>query len=169
MNDSLKLLLDQEVPTGQKTTEEIIKAFSENAETRNNLVELYKDMKDWGTRDEIFVEGDYLYRKTLRGLWAKIKTFEGEMKKELIKRLWEETTESIGLCATGHIARLTNVLVGYDEAFKPQLSVNETLQNRMAQISMLETTEDEKIQKAKKVMDELNIPEEERQPWLDAF
>jgi hypothetical protein len=169
MNDSLKLLLDQEVPTGQKTTEEIIKAFSENAETRNNLVELYKDMKDWGTRDEIFVEGDYLYRKTLRGLWAKIKTFEGEMKKELIKRLWEETTESIGLCATGHIARLTNVLVGYDEAFKPQISKQETLQNRIAQISMLETTEDEKIQKAKKVMDELNIPEEERQPWLDAF
>lgn len=169
MNDSLKLLLEQEVPKGQKTTEEIIQAFSENAETRNNLVEIYKDMKTWGTTEEIFQKNDYLYRKTLRGLWAKIKLFEGEMKKELIKRLWEESSESIGLCATGHIARLTNVLVGYDEAFKPQISIQETLQNRMAQISMLETTEEDKIQQAKKVMDELNIPEEERQPWLEAF
>ena len=169
MNDSLQLLLDQEVPTGQKTTEEIIKAFSENAETRNNLVEIYNEMKEWGARDEIFVENDYLYRKTLRGLWAKIKTFEGEMKKELIKRLWEEMTESTGLCSTGHIARLTNVLVGYDEAFKPQISKQETLQNRMAQISLSTETEEDKIQQAKKVMDELNIPEDERQPWLDAF
>jgi hypothetical protein len=39
----------------------------------------------------------------------------------------------------------------------------------MAAISILEIDDSEKIVQAKKVMDEMNIPENERSAWLDAF
>ena len=170
MNDGLEILKAFEVPAGQKTVDEIVTAFVNELHLGGHqLVTVYKDMIKWGRVSEIFAENDYLYRQVLRGLWAKIKTYSGDLRKELIQRLWEECLEAEGMCATGHIGRLTNVLVGFDEAFKPQISFKEMLQNTMAQISQLDVTEDEKIRLATKAMDDMDIPLEERQVWLDAF
>jgi len=170
MNDGLEILKAFDVPVGQKTVDEIATAFvNELRLGGDQLTTVYTDMVKWGRVSEIFAKDDYLYRRVLRGLWAKINTYNGDLRKELIQRLWEECSEAAGLCATGHIGRLTNVLVGFDEAFKPQVSFKEAFQHAMAHISQLDLAEDEKICMATKTMDDMDIPLEERQVWLEAF
>jgi fido (protein-threonine AMPylation protein) len=73
------------------------------------------------------------------------------------------------MCAAGHITRLTNVLVGFDDKFKAQISIQEMFQNAMGTISAMDCATEEKQEMARKVMDDMKIPEEERAPWLDAF
>jgi hypothetical protein len=73
------------------------------------------------------------------------------------------------MCAQGHLTRLANVFVGFDATVNPVLSVKETLQNKMAEISMLDSDTAEKIEAATKVMDDLKLPMEEREVWLEAF
>ena len=169
MNDALRILLSTQIPKHQKTLDEIATAWATELNIQDNLADVYKDMKHWGGISEIFQKDDFLYRRTLRGLWAKLNTYEGEIRTELIKRLWEECSEAEGLCAAGHMTRLTNVLVGFDEAFKPQISIQEMFQNQMANISNMPIPIEEKQVLARKCMDDLNIPVEEREVWLDAL
>jgi hypothetical protein len=58
------------------------------------------------------------------------------------------------------------VLVGFDGSVAPQ---KESLQDRMAAISLLELDTELKIVEATKIMDEMNVPKEERTAWLEAF
>jgi hypothetical protein len=169
MNDALRILLSTPVPKHQKTLDEIATAWATELNIHDKLAEVYKDMKHWGSVSEIFQTDDFLYRRTLRGLWANIQTYKGEIRTELIKRLWEECSEAEGLCAAGHMSRLTNVLVGFDEKFKPQISMQEMFQNQMANISAMPISTEEKQALARKCMEEMKIPTEERDVWLDAF
>jgi hypothetical protein len=92
-----------------------------------------------------------------------------EHKEELCKRLKEELTESVGMCCEGHLSRLCNVLVGFDDAFTTVVSKSEMLQKKMAEIAGLELTTRTKKMRAKKVLRELEIPVAEHAAWLDAF
>ena len=69
------------------------------------------------------------------------------------------------MCAQGHIARLTNVLVGFDEAFKQPVSLGD----RMADISRMDITEEEKRMAGILVLQEFAVPLAEQGAWLDAF
>ena len=86
-----------------------------------------------------------------------------------MKRLFEECSEAVGMCADGHVGRLINVLVGFDEQFKNNISPKEYFQNNMALIAKSEAPLVFKIDQAKKLMEELDIPQEERAAWLEAF
>jgi len=153
------------IPEGQQTLREIEEAFKEK-----HLVEkVLSDMAMWGKKKFVMSTTTNVYRTSLRGVWAKINTFDGETKKELIQRLYEECYESLGMCADGHVGRLVNVLVGFDEAFKSQMSPMEYFQNNIAKISENNAPLDFKIQHAKKLMDDINMPEEEREAWFSAL
>jgi hypothetical protein len=65
------------------------------------------------------------------------------------------------------MTRLANVLVGFDATIVVVKS--ESLQDRMAAISVLDLDTELKIAQATKVMDELLMPIQERAAWLDAF
>jgi len=158
-------LANMTIPEGQQTIREIQEAFK-----GKHLVEkVLADMKDWGKRKAVMHATNNVYRTTLRGLWAKINTYDGETKKELIQRLWEEAYESLGMCADGHVGRLVNVMVGFDDAFKSQVSPMEYFQNNIAKIAENNAPLDFKIEHAKKLMDDINMPEEERGAWLEAL
>jgi len=73
------------------------------------------------------------------------------------------------MCCEGHISRLANVLVGFDETFRPPVPVGEVLQTRMAAIAQLKLSHKHKLQRAIELMDELKIPVNERAPWLEAL
>jgi hypothetical protein len=153
------------IPEGQQTIREIQEAFQNKPFAEKVLA----DMKDWGKRKAVMHASNNVYRTTLRGLWAKINTYDGETKKELIQRLYEECYESLGMCADGHVGRLVNVLVGFDDAFKSQVSPMEYFQNNIAKIAENTAPMDFKIEHAKKLMDDINMPEEERGAWLSAL
>ena len=94
---------------------------------------------------------------------------DDERRTELFRRLWEECAESVGMCCEGHISRLCNVLVGFDEAFQPPVPFGEILQSKMAAIAGLDISDDEKRRQANAFFDEHGTPAEERTAWLEAF
>jgi hypothetical protein len=73
------------------------------------------------------------------------------------------------MCCEGHISRLCNVLVGFDEAFQPPVPFSEILYNKMAAISVMDVSTEEKIQQATTFFNEYAVPMDQRQAWLDAF
>lgn len=133
----------------------------------NLFSDVMKDMKRWYEMKSCREEGDQLYKRTLDGLWMRIK--DSPMKDELLKRLWEEANDSLKMCCEGHISRLCNVLVGFDEAAKPQVSVGELLQQRMAAIAAKDISVPHKVGEAWAVFEELGIPREQRMEWIEAF
>jgi hypothetical protein len=129
-----------------------------------------QDVHAWYTRRTCKATGDYLYAKVFNGAVYKISQIESyELRHELAKRLWEECLESVEMCCEGHISRLANVFVGFDEAFKSPASPSEMLQAQIAEIANLKLRTETKLAKAKAVMDQLGIPDEERAPWLAAL
>lgn len=158
-NDLLETLKTVPVPKDQKTMSEIMCAW--------NLQDspVLDDMRTWARKSYVVKEGDYLYRNTLRAVWAKIQLFPLDQRKELVKRVWEEAAESVGMCAQGHISRLVNVFVGFDEAFQIKPSFQET----MALLSKQTMEEEDKIREANLRMDEIHMPAEEREAWLEAL
>ena len=159
-NTQTDKLLEVTVPTEQDTLNEIRKLFGKSRK-------VMEDVEHWYALTMCRKEADCLYKRTLDGLWAMIKT--SAHKDELCKRLKEELTESVGMCCEGHLSRLCNVLVGFDDAFTTMVSKGEMLQKKMAEIAGLEVTVRTKKMRARAVLKELAIPVSQHADWLDAF
>ncbi len=134
-----------------------------------NLIRTMTDVNRWFHQQTCRDNGDRLYNRIMRGLVALINQQNEESRRELFKRLWEECYESVNMCCEGHISRLCNVMVGFDDAFQPPVSTGEVLQNKMAMIAGLDVPVEMKRTHAIAVMNELGIPEDQRAAWLDAF
>lgn len=158
-------LTETPIPVGQDTLVEIKGAWETRpVDLRKSIL---KDMTRWYKTALCREEDDYLYRRVLDGLWTRIKM--SPQKEDLVQRLWEETEESRKTCCDGHISRLCNVLVGYDETFKAPVSVGEILQSKIAAIAGEDIDVLDKVVKAWEVMEELQIPDEQRKDWIEAF
>ena len=166
----IALLQEMNIPQGQKTLREIEEAFSLVVDDKKAVSKVIADMKSWGAKKTVMDTKKNIYRPTLRGLWAKIKTYDDDTKFELIQRLYEEASESLEMCADGHVARLVNVLVGFDDNFKLQISPMEYFQENIAKISENTVTPLEfKIDQVKRLMDDINMPEDQREAWISAL
>ena len=163
--DGVTALLETAVAVGQDTLGEIKGAWETRpSATRKSVL---KDMSRWYKTATCREDDDYLYQRLLDGLWTRIKL--SKHKDDLIQRLWEEADESRSMCCEGHISRLCNVLVGYDETFKAPVSAGEMLQQRIAAIAGEDISIPYKVVKAWEVMEELQIPREQRMDWIEAF
>jgi hypothetical protein len=173
MNDSLNILLAVEVPVSQvNSVQEILASWRTQGRSEQEIAVVYADLVTWWNRTMVYKAGDKLYKKCLRGLWCTIKSYKGETRAELEKRLWDECRDAAipySVCTQGHMARLSNVMVGFDEAFVPPIPVGEILQQKMAAISAMDVEYDKQIEMAEQVLAELKIPHEEHKNWLAAF
>lgn len=166
-NANMTALLSTVVPKGQHTLDDIMNAWSSSSFIGENFGKVYEDMKAWGDKKTVIEENDYAYRKALRCAWAKIVESPPSSRKELEQRLFEECFESVGMCAQGHLSRLANVFVGFDENFKCEVSSKEAFQNAIA--ALAESDIVDKMSEAKKLFEDYSIVEEEQQAWLDAL
>ena len=163
--DGLTALLETDVAVGQDTLTELQGVWrTRPSATRKSIL---KDMSRWYETKTCRTDGDRLYQRLLDGLWTRIKL--SPHKDDLVQRLWEEAIESLKMCCEGHISRLCNVLVGYDETFKAPVSAGEMLQQRIAAIAGEDISLPHKVVKAWEVMEELQIPREQRMDWIEAF
>ncbi len=173
MRDSLAILLKVSVPDTQtNTTREIRESWYTQGRSPQDVAVVYADMVSWWNRPTIFTNGDKLYKRCMRGLWYTIKGYSGEARAELEKRLWEECRDAAipyVVCTQGHMARLSNVLVGFDDAFVPPVPVGEILQQKMAAISAMDVESEKQIELAKALLVELKVPEDKHADWLSAF
>ena len=179
-NDGIIILSKIEVPKGQQTLTEIYSAFRTTIfgdeylvnphSVKMKLKRVMNDMREWGSREKVMSTRENVYKNVLRGLWTKINTYDGELKSELIKRLWEECSEAVEMCADGHVGRLINVLIGFDDDFKSKISPMEYFQNNMSLIANNTLAPMAfKVEHARKLMDEIGMPQEERAAWIDAL
>lgn len=163
---SMEVLLSQKLPE-----EWDMKSVIESYLRRNKLVGKHKrtlkDICKWYRTRTCRVNNDKLYAKMLDGLLVIIQTHTH--KQELMKRFLEETSEAVGLCCEGHLSRLCNVMVGFDDRFNPEVPVKEILQQKMALIAGKDIPVEAKVFEAFAVFKELKIPEEEYDAWIDAF
>ena len=168
-NRTVEILMKVVVPESQSTIFEIRKEWNRIYTVRPVENRVYEDMLRWFGVRTCIKENDRLYCRLLRRLWAHIKLVEcAETRDELIKRLAEECIEAFGLCCIGHINRLCNVMVGFDDSFKQDVPKGFILQNRFAQIAQIED-EVEKFRQATEVIAELGLTEAEAAPWLDSI
>lgn len=136
----------------------------------NIVCRVVNDMQHWYAMSHCKTPNDYLYRRALDGLYLTIQQLrDTETRAELYKRVFEECYESVGQCCEGHISRLCNVLVGFDESFVPPVPFGEILQNKMAAIAGLEVDTAEKVRQATAFFDEYAVPDADRRAWLEAF
>jgi len=167
-NNGILLLSKVDVVCGQKTLLEINAAWGSKPALQRMTV--YKDMRDWGSRPVVMSDKENLYRKVLRGLWAKIKAVQDVgARSELVERLWQECLESCGLCADGHVARLVNVMVGFDDAFTNNISPMEYFQHNISLIAASNVPLKQKIEQARHLMDDIKMEEKERGAWIEAL
>lgn len=157
----VELLLNTQIPYEQDTLKEIATCWSSKAK------QVLKDMKQWYETNTCRKSQDHLYQRLLDGLWTRIKI--SSEKEELLKRLLEECQESMGMCCEGHISRLCNVLVGFDESFQAPVSVGELLQQKIASIAAEDIDILVKVERAWYVMEELAVPREQREAWIEAL
>jgi len=173
MKDAVDMLTAVSVPNTQiNTLNEIKDTFIEQKRSVYEINKVMTDVEVWWRRPTTYSRDDKLYKKCLRGLWWTIKQYKGEVRKELEKRLWDELRDGAiphSVCTQGHMARLSNVMVGFDEAFVPPVPVGEILQQKMAAIYGMDVSHDEQIRLANEVFRELKIPETQHADWLAAF
>jgi len=168
-NRGIEILMKVEVPADQETFKEIRAAWDQIYTNPKVSDHLYVDMVRWWNVKSCIKQNDLLYHKLLRRVWARIKLVENaESRRHLVMRLQEECAESYSLCCAGHINRLVNVMVGFDDAFRQDVPKNIILQEKFAKIADIED-EVEKFRQATEVIAELGLTSDEAAPWLDAI
>jgi len=148
----------------------ILRDFAARRGSMRGFMLVANDVEQWYSTKTCRRVGDHLYQRLLEGLWTLIEQQPAPERAELKTRLWEEATESVGMCCEGHIARLVNVMSGFDETFKPRVSVGEAIQAKMAKIAGSEAlTTAEKVAEAGAFLTIVGLTAEEQAPWLEAL
>lgn len=147
----------------------VLRTFAARAGTLQGVMRVMNDVDHWYSTKTCRTVGDRLYGRMLEGLWTLIEQQPDGIRAELKNRLWEEASEAVGMCCEGHLARLVNVMSGFDEAFAPRVSVGEAIQTKIAGIARLEISADEKVKMARVYLTELALTAQEQAPWLEAL
>lgn len=168
-NSGMDKLLSIEIPNNQETEKTLAIEWMKLAVSWSEMLKVLVDVHQWFLQKTCRIQDDQLYRRALRGLVAIINRSEYHLRDELYKRLWEECLESTGMCCEGHLSRLCNVLVGYDDAFRPPVSLGELIQQKMAAISEMDISDADKRRLANEWFDDVAYPDADRVSWLDAF
>lgn len=172
-NEGVTKLLAEVVPPEQNTMMEIWNMWTSAKQNKHNpraALELFSDMLKWYETVSCRAPNDFLYKRLIDGLWARIsKITDKSLRSQLRQRVSQEVAESKHMCCEGHISRLVNVLVGFDDAFKPPVPVGEILQQKMALIAGKDIDTEAKQTEARSVFAELGIPRAEQAAWLEAF
>lgn len=92
-------------------------------------------------------------------------------KKEIRRILRNEINDGIGYCFTGRVTRLVNSLSGFVDGIQVGYSENEQINNAViATIRRCEANPELKVlDEVRKVLTELNVPEERQTVWLDVL
>jgi hypothetical protein len=147
----------------------VLRSFAARGGTLGGVLRVANDVEQWYNRGTCRTAGDRLYARCLEGLWTLIEQQPDKVRAELKARLWEEASESVGMCCEGHIARLVNVMAGFDESFRPRVSVGEAIQTKIAEIAKMGVPTEDKVALARAYLTELAISAEEQAPWLEAL
>lgn len=104
------------------------------------------------------------YGDVVDRIWAFVRGHEHH--NELCTRFAQEIYEGRGMCSNGKMARLVNVLMGYDETLMTE-APREVFQFRMA--ALRKTPLEGREEVARELFREFSIPDAEQEAWLEAL
>ena len=150
---------------------------------QDTLPEITKDLQDpkkvcvtGVTRERVIMElqHDYYesvafsvpYGDVLDRVWTFIRSHT--YRNDIFIRLAQEIAEGIGMCTNGKMARLINVLQGFDETLLVE-APKEVFQDKFALLRKLPKGTGEQGVAAQALFEEFSIPEAERAVWLEAL
>ena len=123
-----------------------------------------KRMRDELERDYNMVTCfGFTYAKVLDHVWGILRAHEHRATLE--NRFIQEMLEGRGMCNTGKMTRLINVLAGFDDAVGDLMPPAEVFRNRIALVSKQPMAERESAARA--LFHEFRIPAEEQDAWLE--
>lgn len=163
MSASLDIVLTYPLSECQDTFNELLGIFMERRSISELRPVVYQLAIDIDTLSVSLLNRTVKYSNVLDHVWAFMKA--SDHKEELFKRLFEELEEGHLTCPNGRLARLLNVLQGYDLTLPTVEERGVLLQNRMAAIAGMPLPEREA--EAKKAFQEFDVKEDEQGVWLE--
>jgi hypothetical protein len=159
----IQQLISRPVPDDQETVFEINLDFN-NPDIIRWRNEAYKLTTMNMFTDEYFSLEAFSvkYGNVVDRVWAFIRGHAERA--ELTVRLAQEISEGTGMCANGKMARLVNVLQGYDETLDVE-PPREAFQSAIAALMQIPLSEREN--RARELFIEYRIPAEEHDVWLE--
>lgn len=149
--------LSEDVYFSETEVEYMLKQLKISSKARDNFKEYYY------SEASIYELSKPTYKKVMNGLWIYIQTHPTNTK-ELLKVLKEELEDNIGTCAQGNLSRLVNVLNGFDKNY--EVKQETSLNDLMLEIAK-EKNLDTRLYKAKKILKDRNIKDEEYTAWME--
>ena len=141
-----------------KTPGEII------AECRLSQKAAHQMMSQYAQDTSIYDIEAGIYGKVLDSVWQFIKNHEDRA--DLIGILRSELQDNIGMCAQGNLTRICNIVAGYVDGVTMMEPLAEKLGRLLAPLMDVEDALD-RIAQAEKILEELNVPAEERDTWME--
>lgn len=160
----IHILLGRSVPDDQDTLTEIIVDFNDGSKirwrndiVRNNVLhELTNDYVE-------AVAFNVRYKDVLDRVWTYIRAHTE--RRQLVRILAHEVADGRNMCVNGKMARLINVLQGYDETLSITELPREVFQNAIA--ALMGRPLEERERAAQVLFEAHGIPENERGAWLE--
>jgi hypothetical protein len=159
----LELLSRPAPPADQDTLSEITKIFNTSMAVRwstpDARMAVVTELTDNYFNSTAF---SLSYGHVMNYVWAYIRSHAE--KDELTQRLAEELSEGRGMCSNGKMARLINVLQGYDDSLAAA-APRELFQQHMSELSSKPAAV--RTAAAHALFAEFRIPESEHAAWLE--
>lgn len=159
----IEKLLERPVPEDQATVFEITIDLNNpahvgwrNEHTKLTSINTFTD--DYFQLEAFSVK----YADVVDRVWAFIRGHHERI--ELTVRLAQEICEGVGMCANGKMARMVNVLQGYDETLDVE-PPREMFQSAIA--ALMKRPIGERETRARELFREYQIPAEEHDVWLE--
>ena len=166
---SVKLLIENELPKNNDFFNAMWRYYIfDGINIIRNLTFLNKVKADCALNDIITRVG-VTYKEVMERIWTISENHEH--KYEIRTILKDEVLDGLGVCFTGRITRVVNSLCGFIDGIQIGYSVNEQISNGIIAIMRRADNEPDLNVEAevRKYLNELNIPEEQQRPWLEAL
>jgi hypothetical protein len=156
-------VIERPLGEGQETLPEITLDFNDPSRLRFSSITVKERTIAELTHDYFETEAfSIMYGRVLDHVWAYIRGHPNRF--DLTIRLGQEIVEGLGQCSNGKMARLINVLQGFDETIEVD-PPKEIFQNRIVLLQKRPLAEREA--EARALFVEFAIPEAEQAAWLE--
>jgi hypothetical protein len=120
----------------------------------------------YSSDDDVYELGRGIYGKVLDSVWQYVS--KSDDKESMCAILKQELQDNIGMCAQGNLSRLCNVLAGYMEGIEDVESQSEKLGRLIPPLMEIEDVT-QRIEAAKRVLEDVGLPTTEWDNWLEAL
>lgn len=147
-----------------------IDSTASQIETRRALVAAGEVLRNSAAMQVTFHE--FAFDDTLVAVWNVIRSRpDAAVKVEMIRRLAEEISEGVGMCAGGRIGRLVNSLRAFVDVGIHFVHERESLTDEFARkvVAPNTLTPAQRREIAERVLDEHGVNGETRAAWLDSL